>query len=185
MNQAEALKAIKRINQRLAEFEKQGLTEARTYKNLITEIKTSGLPLTQARNGNVRLSRSKFSQSIVIQKEDIIKKIDDVGSLKTEIAKAKEEGIKTREEIINYIKQRGSLTEWLENNLDYVYEDALQGYDDAIKLYNQVIAEKDKATRHQTYDYIWKLINEYEVEKAKLKTITKESGFNFNGRGTV
>ena len=185
MTQQQALNAIKRINQRLAEFEKQGLTEARTYKNLITEIKTSGLPLTQARNGNIRLSRSKFAQSSVIQKEDIIKKIDDVGSLKTEIKKSKEAGLKTKQEIREYIKQRGNLQEWLENNLEFVYEDYLQGYNSASKLYEQVHARKEASTRKKSYDYIWQLINEYEKEKAKLTKITKESGFNFNGRGTV
>ena len=196
MIQQQALNAIKRINQRLAEFEKQGLTEARTYKNLITEIKTSGLPLTQARNGNIRLSRSKFAQSTVIKKDDIIKKIDDVGSLKTEIQKARKEGYKTKREIIDYINKEGNLTEWLENNLDFVYEDSLKGYDSASELIIQMQSKKDSATRNKSYDYMWKLINEYIEEKSKLKKVTNNSSFNipnnavrkefnFNGRGTV
>lgn len=54
---------IKAINQRLADYEKKGLSNTTVYKKLITDIERSGLKVTKSKSGELRLSRSKDNLS--------------------------------------------------------------------------------------------------------------------------
>ena len=177
----EALKIIKRINQRLAEYEKRGLTDSRYYKKIVTKMKMSGLDTTHSKTGELRLSRSKnaLEKAITEFGSEALQRIESLPSLKQEVAKEKARAKTNKErattrEIYERINKQGKLERWLEENLTPLYADAQAGMKEAETLYK---ATKE-GLRPKTYDYIFSLIERYEKAKAKMESIFQKSNFN-------
>lgn len=177
MTDKQFINMIKRINQRMTEFESKGLTDASTYKRLNTQIQMlskAGLKLTQSG----KLSTSKANISYFKKNSHYMvlgKMLKDYGSLKSEIERAKKYGAKSMKEIYENIRQRGKLETWCEENLEYVYKDAKSGLEEAQDL--QTIFDTGKV-RNMSYDAVWAMIYRYEKAVQERNKIFEDSTFN-------
>ena len=164
------LNIIKRINERLAVYERRGLEESAKYKQLVNKIELYDLPITQSRKGKLRISRKK--EDIQNINTEDLKEIDNLGGLKEELKQVKarlvSQGNDPRDfingdlykEITNY----GYLKTWSDENLTDVYKDALAGFNSAIELKNMY----KKGLRTYDYDSIFSAISRYETESKKI-----------------
>lgn len=164
----------KRINSRLSEFEKQGLTDSAYYQRIITAIAVNRFKRTE--KGHISLSNE--SLKLLQNNQSQLLRIDSMPSLKHEVKLAKKYGAKTKSEINENIKQRGRLEQWAENNLPYVYDNAKQGVDEAIELQN---AFDDGKVRNMSYDEVWSLIRRYENVITKRDRELSKSKFDKDG----
>ena len=65
MTTAETLKKVKAINERLAVYERKGLTDSYVYRNIVNSLTLLQIPTTLSMTGTVRISRSKESLQIL------------------------------------------------------------------------------------------------------------------------
>lgn len=174
-------KAIKRINERLAVYERKGLTDSANYQRIIERIQLYELPTTESRDGQLRLSRKKEDlQSINLN--DLVK-IDNLPSLKQEVAITKKklterlERKPTLEEIQRDISNYGRLERWAKDNLPDLYIDSKSGNESARYLESMF----DSGLRVYNYDYIFDKITDYENEKLRrAEDLKNESSTFFN-----
>lgn len=167
------VKAIKRINERMAVYQRQGLTDSANYKRIVNKIKLLDLPFNE-KDGKVSISAKKKDIAEIDVKD--LEILDALPSLKQERQKAKEQGYKTTKEQNEHIKNYGRLDEWIENNLSYIYNDARGGN----KKAQDIEKAFSKGLRRLDYNTIWSMIDEYEKEKAKEEEIFKNSSFYNN-----
>lgn len=153
------LKTIKAINERLAVYERQGLTDSANYQKIIERIKLEKLPTTTSKSGNLRISRAKSAISEIDYKS--LQRTAKIESLKGERQRLKAKGIKTKSEQDKQIINYGKLKKWADEHLDDLYDDMLSGLEEAGKLYD---AFKD-GLRTLDYDTIFAMIDKYEKAK--------------------
>lgn len=176
MTDKQLINMIKRINQRMTEFENKGLTDSSTYNKLNTQVQIlsrGGVKLTQS--GKLSTSKSNISYFKKNSHYMVLGQILNSGSLKSEIERAKKYGAKNMKEIYENIKQRGRLESWCEENLEYVYKDAKAGLEEAQEL--QTIFDTGKV-RNMSYEALWAMIRRYEKAVQERNKIFKESSFN-------
>lgn len=153
-----AMQLAKRINQRLLNFEKQGLTSSREYQYLVEQIELSGAK-SSSKTGKVRVKESyKDVQSLFNWN-----KVATAGEIMKKTAKEikSETGEKpTKEEIKERINQAGELSKWVEENLSSVY-DFSKFIGSALELEDML----HKSLRSYSYDEIWQKIREYESQR--------------------
>ena len=65
MTTAETLKKVKAINERLAVYERKGLTDSYVYRDLVNSLTLLQIPRTLSKTGTVRISRSKEALQIL------------------------------------------------------------------------------------------------------------------------
>lgn len=174
MTDKQLINMIKRINQRMVEFENKGLTDGSTYNKLNTQVQIlsrGGVKLTQSG----KLSTSKANISYFKNNSNILEKMLNYGSLKTEIERAKKSGAKTKKEIYKNINQRGQLEAWAEENLVYVYKDAKAGLEEAQLLQDLF---DDGIVRKISYDAVFSMIDRYNKAVIQRNTVFKDSSFN-------
>ena len=165
-----ALNVIKRINERLAVYERRGLEESAKYKQIVNKIQLYDLPVTQSRKGKLRLSRKKEDLQN-INTEDL-QEIDNLGGLKEEIKQVKARLVSQgndprdfiKEDLYKEISNYGHLKTWSDENLTDVYKDALAGFNSAVELKNMY----SKGLRTYDYDSIFSAISRYETESKKI-----------------
>lgn len=153
-----AMQLSKRINQRLLNFEKQGLTSSREYRYLVEQIELSGA-MSASKSGKVRIKESfKDVQSLFNWN-----KVSTAGEIMKKTAKdiKSETGEKpTKEEVKERINQSGELSRWVEENLSSVY-DFSKFIGSALELEDML----HKSLRSYSYDEIWQKIREYESQR--------------------
>ena len=164
------LNNIKRINERLAVYERRGLEESAKYKEIVNKIELYGLPTAQSRKGKLRISRKKEDLQN-INTEDL-QEIDKLGGLKEELKQVKSRLINQgndprdfiKEDLYKEITNYGHLKTWSDENLTDVYKDALAGFNSAVELKNMY----SKGLRTYDYDSIFSAISRYENESKKI-----------------
>ena len=153
-----AMQLTKRINQRLLNFEKQGLTNSREYQYLAEQIKLSGAE-SASKSGKIRVKESfKDVQSLFNWN-----KVATAGEIMKKTAKEikSETGQKpTKEEVRERINQTGELSRWVEENLSSVY-DFSKFIGSALELEDML----HKSLRSYSYEEIWQKIREYESQR--------------------
>ena len=175
MTEKEKVKIIKRVNERMAVYQRQGLTDSIKYRNMKAKIDLLEIPSSDTK-GRFKISLKK-SDLAQISEEDL-QTLDSMPSLKDERKQAKESGYKTIQEQNEYIKNRGSFEKWAENNLDYVYIDAKAGLHSAEKI-KDLFQEKGKGkgTRNVDYNTLWSLIDKWEEEREIMHKELHNSNF--------
>ena len=178
------LNDIKAINQRLADYEKQGYAETRDYKNLVREVEKSGLQLTKSKSGTIRISRSKQNISngkvktqygIKLDKSTVIDRLKNkktLGDVKKEVRKTfgkltKDEQRKKAlelSEVRDFIESEKS--EWYLLFSKYASENTrnIKEYNDTIHNMMVDITSKIKEERALSLDDYIKNAPDYIVE---------------------
>lgn len=158
----------KRLNQRLLDFEKSGLTNSRQYNYIIEQAKLNGA-LTNSKSGKMRISeKSDMSASdlTALSKTKTANKI-----VKEKQAKMRAEGGDAdRQSAIDALNAEGALEDWVSNNLDSIYN-LQQEFPEASFLHDML---KKGDTRKMSYSQIWERIREFE--KARDKWRNPENG---------
>lgn len=165
-------KLVKRINERIREFERNSLYNSRAYKRLKNLIEINNLETTKS--GLISTNKNQ-----VLQMDDsTIDKLLNVNTIGSEIKYAKKQGARNQKEVFEYINNRGKLETWAEENLNYLYADSKTGMESAIELEKAFSHGKgDGGLRRYDYDYIFSLINKYEKQKEKQKKLLSKSKF--------
>lgn len=153
-----AMQLAKRINQRLLNFEKQGLTSSREYQYLVEQIELSGAK-SASKSGKVRVKesfkdvQSLFNWNKVSTAGEIIKKT--AKEMKAETGQKP-----TKEEVRERINQAGELSKWVEENLSSVYD-----FSKFIGIALELEDMLHKSLRSYSYEEIWQKIREYESQR--------------------
>lgn len=164
------LNVIKKINERLAVYERRGLEFSAKYKQIANKIQLYDLPVTQSRKGKIRISRKKEDLQN-INTEDL-QEIDNLGGLKAELRQVKARLVSqgndprdfTTGDLYKEITNYGYLKSWSDENLTDVYKDELAGFNSAIELKNMY----KKGQRTYDYDTIFAAIARYENECKRI-----------------
>ncbi len=159
-------KQIKRINQRLAKMEKTGYEGTGIYNRLATAILTSGLQITQSRDGHVRLSRAKKQKSGngLFTFQQNLNYIENQPKLGDELIKAKKEDYFRGETPKERVIKKYDFEERLNDFLQQMYDDMNRGNMYAFELENQT----RKGLRNETHDYLNSLMDSIEDTRNKL-----------------
>lgn len=168
MTTQEALKIIKRVNERMAVYERKGLTSSAYYRNLVETIENLGLPASQSRGGAVRLSRNKTDiDEVARTMSQDLQKVDKMPALKEELRKLPKD-LKKRplSERYEHIKNYGSLKKWCDENLTPLYNDARSGVQSAIALESLF----NEGARPYDYSTIFSMIDAYEREMSVIES---------------
>lgn len=178
MTQKEIVKTIKRINERLAVYQRQGLTDSERYNRIVKKIELLEIPFSDTK-GRFKISLKK-SDLVKIDTEDL-KTLDSMPTLKQERQLAKEMGYKTTKEQNEYIKTRGSFIKWIEDNAEVLYQDAMSGTSSAKQL-ESLLKEKGKGqgVRNVDYNKVFSLIEKYEKAKERERQLLHDSNFHNN-----
>lgn len=165
-------KLVKRINERIREFERNNLYDSSAYKRLKNIIKINKLDTTKS--GLISTNKNQ-----VLQMDDsTIDKLLNVNTIGSERKYAKTQGARTQKEVTEFINNRGKLEEWAENNLQYLYADSKSGMESAQELERAFGKEKGKGgLRRFDYDYIFSLIDKYEKQKETQRKQLAKSKF--------
>lgn len=159
-------KMTKRLNQRLLDFEKQGLTNSRQYNYIIEQAKLHGA-LTNSKSGKLRISENSdmtASDLTALSKTKTASKI-----IKEKQAKMRAEGDDSdRQSAIDALNAEGALEEWVSNNLDSIYN-LQQEFPEASFLHDML---KNGDTRHLSYSQIWDRIREFEKARDEWRNPT-------------
>lgn len=166
-----ALNVIKAINERLAVYERQGLTDSAQYRKIIERIQLEKLPTTTSKTGTIRISRAKADVSKV--DNNALTRVENLGGLKQERAKARSKGAKTTREQNEQIKNYGRLEKWAEENLSEIYFDAKAAMVEA----EEVQTMFDNGIRNMDYSDIWAVIDRYEKAKSDRDYIFQQSKY--------
>lgn len=175
MTTQEALKIIKRVNERMAVYERKGLTSSAYYRNLVETIENLGLPASQSRGGAVRLSRNKSDiDEVAHTMSQDLQKVDRMPALKEELKKLPKEIRKSPlNERYEHIRNYGKLKTWCENNLTPLYNDSRAGIQSAIELENAL----HDGIRKYDYATIFSMIYAYERELSFIESEMRGSSF--------
>lgn len=161
-------KMTKRLNQRLLDFEKQGLTNSRQYNYIIGQAKLHGA-LTNSKSGKLRISENSDMSASDLNELSKTKTANKI--IKEKQAKLRAEGNDAdRQSAIDALNEEGKLSAWVENNLDSIYN-LQQEFPEASFLHDML---KKGDTRHLSYSQIWDRIHEFE--KARDKWRNPENG---------
>lgn len=185
MTASETLKKVKAINERLAVYERKGLTDSYVYRSIVNSLTLLQIPTTLSRTGTVRISRSKEALQIlsnqVPQPGRKAGQSSPLQSLLTVYAKGglaqekkmlKAEGI-AEKDIPEMISLRGKLQQWIDTNMDDVYR-LREKMEEAAKVYEMV---KDVGLRKYTYTEIDEAIKKYETARDNMKSIAARSKY--------
>lgn len=164
------IKVIKRINERMAVYQRQGLTDSTNYKKMVEKIELLDVPYSNTK-GRFKISMKKADLKKI--DPDNLAILDSMPSLKQERQHAKEQGYKTTKEQNQYIKNRGSLETWAEENLDDVYKDSLSGMETAIRLKGLF----EDGLRKVNYDKVFDYIDRYERKREREFRMLHDSEF--------
>ena len=146
----------KRLNQRLLDFEKQGLTNSRQYNYIIGQAKLHGA-LTNSKSGKLRISENSDMTASDLNELSKTKTANKI--IKEKQAKLRAEGNDAdRQSAIDALNEEGELSAWVENNLDSIYN-LQQEFPEASFLHDML---KKGDTRHLSYSQIWDRIHEFE-----------------------
>ena len=178
MTEKEKVKIIKRVNERMAVYQRQDLTDSVKYRKMKEKIELLEIPFSDSR-GRFKISLKKSDLSKI--KEEDLETLENMPSLKEERKLAREKGYKTTKEQNQYIKDRGSFEKWAEDNLDQVYIDAKSGFSSAEKI-KDLFQEKGKGqgTRNVDYSVVWDLVDKWLEEKEEMDSDLKKSNFHKN-----
>lgn len=185
MTTADTLKKVKAINERLAVYERKGMTDSYVYRNIVNSLSLLQIPTTLSKTGTVRISRSKESLQILSNQApqpgrkagqgsplESLQTVHAKGGLAQEKKLLKSEGV-AEKDIPEMIGLRGRLQEWLDKNLDDVYS-LRDKMEEAAKLYEMV---KDDGLRKHTYTEIYDAINKYETARDKMRGVAAKSKY--------
>lgn len=146
----------KRLNQRLLDFEKQGLTNSRQYNYIIEQAKLHGA-LTNSKSGKMRISENSDMSASDLNALSKTKTANKI--IKEKQAKMRAEGGDAdRQSAIDALNAEGALEDWVSNNLDSIYN-LQQEFPEASFLHDML---KNGDTRHLSYSQIWERIREFE-----------------------
>lgn len=168
----ETEKLVKAINERMAVYERRGLTDSYVYRQLQDAIRITGLPVTEVRDGVFRIARGKQALEQITTEQGYlsISNINKLGGLKQERDKAREV-IKKRtgktpktSEVEEHIKNYGYLERWADENLTELYK-----LSQALPEASELVEAFDSGLRSMSYAEIHKLINAYETARDKWK----------------
>lgn len=166
------LNVIKKINERLASYERRGLTDSASYQEILETIELLELPTTESKSGTMRISRAKTAIPEVSERD--LTRLDEIGGLREEMKIAKEKGYKTTEEKHNYINNYGYTKSWMNENIDNLYADVIKG----INPYAKELMGKIKGgLRAETYEKIKGMIALYENYDGTWEKVRRESQF--------
>lgn len=174
MMNAEKVKAIKRINERLAEYERNNLQGAIGYINMKNAIQSFEVD-TKGKNGNIRVSRSKEKLEKI--PDFVLKRLlqeETFGQAKKEAKKRikKRKGNLSESDIVKEIEDYGMVKEFLDNELNNVYEQAKMGNEYALQLNDML----DLGLRNYDYSEIIPIINSYKKRAMELQQIYMNEG---------
>ena len=185
MTTSETLKKVKAINERLAVYERKGLTDSYVYRSIVNSLTLLQIPTTLSRTGTVRISRSKEALQILSnhapQKGRKVGQRSPMESLLSVYAKGglaqekkmlKAEGI-AEKDIPEMISLRGKLQQWIDTNMDDVYR-LREKMEEVAKLYTMI---KDDGLRKYTYAEIDDAIKKYETARYNMKSIAARSKY--------
>lgn len=165
------LNTIKAINEKLAVYERQGLTDSANYQKMIERIQLEGLPTTTSKTGTIRISRSK--KNLLDISTESLERVKVLPSLAQERAKMISRDITDREEQDYNIKSYGRLKKWADENLNDLYPSALSGLEEAQDLMEMF----DIGMRLFDYQYIFDMIKRYEKAKANQDEVYQDSKY--------
>ena len=184
MSTSETLKKVKAINERLAVYERKGLTDSYVYRSIVNSLTLLQIPTTLSRTGTVRISRSKEAlqtlsnqvpqpgrkagQSSPLQS---LLSVYAKGGLAREKKMLKDEGI-AEKDIPEIIVLRGKLQQWIDTNMDDVYR-LREKMEEAAKVYEMV----KEGLRKYTYTEIEDAIKKYETARDNMKSIAARSKY--------
>ena len=185
MTTSETLKKVKTINERLAVYERKGLTDSYAYRSIVNSLTLLQIPTTLSRTGTVRISRSKESLQILSNQApqpgrkagqsspmEALLSAYAKGGLAQEKKLLKSEGI-AEKDIPETIKLRGKLQDWIDTNMDDVYnlKDKIEA---AAAVYNMV---KKTGLRKYTYTEIDDAIKKYETARDAMRGVAAKSKY--------
>lgn len=185
MTTAETLKKVKAINERLAVYERKGLTDSYVYHNIVNSLSLLQIPTTLSKTGTVRISRSKEALQILSNQAsqpgrkagqgsplEALQSVYAKGGLAQEKKLLKSEGI-SEKDIPEMIKTRGKLKQWIDTNMDDVYS-LREKMEEAAKVYEMV---KDDGLRKYTYSQIDEAIKSYEAARDAMRGVALKSKY--------
>lgn len=184
MTASETLKKVKAINERLAVYERKGLTDSYVYRSIVNSLTLLQIPTTLSRTGTVRISRSKESLQILSNQKpqpgrkagqgsplEALLYVDAKGGLAKEKKLLKAEGI-AEKDIPEMISLRGKLQQWIDTNIDDVYR-LREKMEEAAQVYEMV----KEGLRKYTYRDIDDAIKKYENARDNMKSIAARSKY--------
>ena len=184
MTTEEALKKVKAINERLAVYERKGLTDSYVYRSIVNSLTLLQIPTTLSRTGTVRISRSKEALQILSNQVpqpgrkagqgspmDALLSVDAKGGLAQEKKLLKAEGI-AEKDIPEIIVLRGKLQQWMDTNMDDIYK-LREKMEEAATVYEMV----KEGLRKYTYTEIEDAIKKYETARDNMKSIAARSKY--------
>ena len=185
MTTSETLKKVKAINERLAVYERKGLTDSYSYRNIVNSLTLLQIPTTLSRTGTVRISRSKEALQILSNQKpqhgrkagqgspmDALLSVYAKGGLAQEKKLLKSEGV-SEKDIPEMIRLRGRIQQWIDTNMDDIYS-LREKMEEAAKVYEMV---KDAGLRNYTYTEIDDAIKKYETARNNMKSIAARSKY--------
>lgn len=185
MTTQETLKKVKAINERLAVYERKGMTDSYVYRNIVNSLSLLQIPTTLSKTGTVRISRSKESLQILSNQSpqpgrkagqgspiESLQTVYAKGGLAQEKKLLKSEGV-AEKDIPEMIGLRGRLQDWLDKNLDDVYS-LRDKMEEAARLYEMV---KDDGLRKHSYSEIYDAINKYESARDAMRGVAAKSKY--------
>lgn len=185
MTVAETLKKVKAINERLAVYERKGLTDSYVYRSIVNSLTLLQIPVTLSKTGTARISRSKEALQILSNQTpqpgrkagqgsplEALMSIYAKGGLAQEKKMLKAEGI-AEKDINEIIGLRGKLQQWIDTNMDDVYS-LREKMEEAAKVYDMV---KDIGLRKYTYTEIDDAIKKYESARDAMRRVAAKSKY--------
>ena len=185
MTTAETLKKVKAINERLAVYERKGLTDSYVYRSIVNSLTLLQIPTTLSKTGTVRISRSKEALQILSNQVpqpgrkagqgdpmEALLSVYAKGGLAQEKKLLKAEGI-AEKDIPEIIALRGKLQQWIDTNMDDVYS-LREKMEEAAKVYEMV---KDIGLRKYTYTEIDDAIKKYETARDAMRGVAAKSKY--------
>ena len=185
MTISETLNKVKAINERLAVYERKGLTDSYVYHSIVNSLTLMQIPTTLSRTGTVRISRSKEALQILSNQApqpgrkagqgspmESLLSVYAKGGLSQEKKMLKAEGI-AEKDIPEIIVLRGKLQQWIDTNMDDVYS-LREKMEEAAKVYEMV---KDTGLRKYTYTEIDDAIKKYESARDAMRGVAAKSKY--------
>ena len=185
MTTSETLKKVKAINERLAVYERKGITDSYVYRSIVNSLTLMQIPTTLSKTGTVRISRSKEALQILSNQKlqpgrkagnasqmESLLSVYAKGGLAQEKKLLKAEGI-AEKDIHEMIALRGKLQQWIDTNMDDVYS-LREKMEEAAKVYEMV---KDIGLRKYTYTEIDDAIKKYESARDAMRGVAAKSKY--------
>lgn len=185
MTTSETLKKVKAINERLAVYERKGLTDSYVYRSIVNSLTLMQIPTTLSKTGTIRISRSKEALQILSNQApqpgrkagqgspmEALLSVYAKGGLAQEKKMLKAEGI-AEKDIPEMIGLRGNLQQWIDTNMDDVYR-LREKMEEAAKLYEMI---KGDGLRKYTYTEIYDAIKKYETARDEMRGVAAKSKY--------